>query len=233
MASFEQHINVAVIATGIVIVPLHISGLLDINQSVIALSLGLIGTALPDLDSDNSKPTQVLFKILSISVPLLILLVLSINLPVIYLVGTWLLLSLALHLTIFKVFQAVTIHRGIFHTIPMGFIFGEITTLLFHHLLTSDEILSLLAGLFVFFGFLVHLLLDELFSINIFGLKLKKSFGTALKLYDRKNKFGTSVLYAIIAALLYFSPIQKESYLNLYNALTHIQIIYHKKEVKS
>jgi len=226
LASFEQHINVAVIATGVVIVPLHISGVLDINQSLIALGLGVLGTVLPDLDADNSKPTQILFKILSISIPLLILLLISINLPVGYLIVAWLLMSLTLHLTVFKLFQVITTHRGILHTIPMGFIFGQLTTILFNHFFTKEETLSLLAGLFVFFGFVLHLLLDELFSINIFGLKFKKSFGTAFKFFDRENKFGTLVLYSIVATLFYISPIKIESYFYLYEMLSSIQIIY-------
>ena len=50
MALFEQHVNIAVIATGITIAPLYSAGLIDTNQSIILLGLGLLGGILPDLD---------------------------------------------------------------------------------------------------------------------------------------------------------------------------------------
>ena len=207
MASFEQHVNIAVVATGVVIAPLASAGLLNTNQSLIALSLGLVGGILPDLDSDNSKPIEIVFKIFSIFLPLLVLLSISDKLPILHLLAIWLVSTAVLHFVVFKTFLNLTAHRGIFHSIPMGVVSGQLTIVVFYYLFGVNMKFSTIAGFFIFFGFMIHLLLDEIISLNVFGLKVKRSFGTAFKLYDSKNHIGSIVLYVIIVAGLLFIPL--------------------------
>lgn len=225
MASFEQHVNIAVIATGIIIVPLYSSGLLDSNHSLIALGLGLLGGMLPDLDSDNSKPIQIVFKMLSIFLPLIILLSIAEDLPVMYLIVIWLASTLILHLTLFKIFLTITSHRGIFHSIPMGILFGLATIFIFNNILNINITLSSIFGCFIFFGFIVHLLLDELFSVNALGLRMKKSFGTALKVYDKNNIIGSLILYIVVIIMFFMLPIDNDIYTEIFNILKDIKII--------
>ena len=60
----------------------------------------------------------------------------------------------------------------------------------------------LLPWLWVF----VHLLLDEMYSVDLANRRIKKSFGTALKLFNYKN-ISSSILMTILTVLLYwFSP---------------------------
>lgn len=225
MASFEQHVNIAVIATGVLIAPLFSSGLIDTNQALILLSLGLLGGVLPDLDSDNSKPVQIFFKIISIFFPLLLILSLSDNLPILHLIGIWLLSSAILHLLFSQLFLKLTVHRGIFHSIPMGILFAQLTILIFLHLLTFDLTFSTISGIFLFFGFFIHLLLDELISLNMIGLKMKKSLGTAMKFYDKNNKVGTLILYGFIIILFTSIPLEKDVYLDVFEALISMKFI--------
>ncbi len=225
MAAFEQHVNIAVIATGVIIIPLHLAGLLDVNESILALCLGIIGGILPDLDSDNSKPIQIIFKMISIFLPLLILLFIGKNMSLLYIIPAWIILTLIINLTLFKFLLSLTIHRGIFHSIPMGFFIGQITTLSFYKLLSINLELSQFAGFFVFFGFIIHLLLDEIYSINAMGIRLKKSFGTALKLYSKNNIIGFLTLYALIGILYFYMPPITDTYLKLFETLKTIKIV--------
>ena len=225
MASFEQHVNGAVVATGVAIVPLYSASLLDVHQSLIVLALGIVGGVLPDLDSDNSRPLQIVFKIFSIFLPLIILLSLFENAPLLKLIGYWFLASILLHLTVFKLFIMFTSHRGIFHSIPMGIVFGQITTYTFLNYLNYDLIFSTLAGIFVTFGFMVHLLLDELVSLNALGLRVKKSFGTAFKFYDRYNLFGTLILYIVIGVFLYITPINTDIFIQIFEIMKNVKVI--------
>ena len=225
MASFEQHVNGAVIATGSIIAPLHSASLIDVTQSLICLSLGLVGGILPDLDSDNSKPVQIVFKIISIFFPLIIILSILSDLSLVYLVGYWLLSTLVLRVTLFKLFISFTTHRGIFHSIPMGIVFGQITTLVFYKFFYYDLVFSTIAGIFLFFGFIVHLLLDELVSINVLGVRIKKSFGTAFKFYDKENLFGTVLLYCFIVLFFYFIPVKVDIFLDIYEVVKNIKLI--------
>ena len=225
MAAFEQHVNVAVVGSGVLIIPLHISGTLDIEQSVIALCLGIVGGVLPDLDSDNSKPIQIIFKLISIFLPLLILLFFGGNIGLIYIVPAWIILTFLIHITLFKLLLSLTVHRGIFHSIPMGFLVGQLTTLVFYKLFHIGLEFSQIAGFFIFYGFMVHLFLDELYSINAMGMKMKKSFGTALKLYSQHNFIGFIALYVIIGTLYFYMPSIDEMYIKLFNTLKTIKIV--------
>ncbi len=42
-------------------------------------------------------------------------------------------------------------------------------------------------GLFLFGGAMVHLLLDEMYSVNLMGMTMKRSSGTAMKFYQHKD----------------------------------------------
>ena len=63
-----------------------------------------------------------------------------------------------------------------------------------------------LAGVFLTGGFLIHLALDELYSVDLLGARMKKSFGTALKLGSRRQLLGTAALYAGVIGLLTIAP---------------------------
>lgn len=225
MASFEQHVNTALISTGILVVPLHASALLDIKESLVILLMGVIGGILPDLDSDSSKPIKIVFKMCSIILPLIILLLTPIKIPVVYTLAIWVGSAIFLHYAVFKTFLHFSTHRGVIHTIPMGLLSAQISTLIFLKLLHKELYFSLLAGFFLFFGFMIHLILDEIFSINALGMQIKRSFGSALKFYDRRNIPGSIVIYLLFAATLFFIPIEKDLYLYIFHTFKDIKFM--------
>ena len=225
MATFEQHVNGAVIATGVAIVPLHNAGLLSVNESFIVLVLGIAGGVMPDLDSDSSKPIQIVFKILSIFLPLLVLLGLSLDFSLTNLILVWVLSGLFLHLTLFKFILSLTHHRGVFHSIPMGIVLAQIFFLFFYNFIGYSLEFSTIAGIFLFYGFIIHLLLDELVSLNVFGIKMKNSFGTALKLYDKQNWYGTLGLYIFIALFFLVVPIDTQIYTKVIEVMSNMKCI--------
>jgi hypothetical protein len=94
-----------------------------------------------------------------------------------------------------------TVHRGMFHSLPAAAIFG-----LLEFLLAPSEELQLriyLAGA-VGIGYLSHLLLDELYSIEWYRgrLRLKPTFGTAMKLFGR-TWWPTILVYLQLLILVY------------------------------
>lgn len=224
MASFEQHVNGAVIGGGLLTVLLHSSTQITMEQSSIFLGLSILGGVLPDLDSDNSKPVDITFRILSIFLPLLFLLNLTSDFTIITFLIAWGLSTGLLYLAFKFLFLNLTVHRGIFHSIPMGVFFAQITILSLYYFVEVELYFATLCGLFLFIGFLIHLLLDELVSLNALGMSIKKSFGTALKLYDRNNKIGTIVLYGLILVQTYFIPKDFESYENLFKVFQSVKL---------
>lgn len=195
------------------------------NQSLIILSLGIIGGILPDLDSDQSTPVQIVFKILSIFIPLLVLLIIPQRLPILNMLGIWLISTFILKILFNALFLKLTTHRGVFHTVPMGIFFSQLVVLLFFYVLNFDIRFSTIAGIFLFLGFLVHLLLDELVSLNLLGLKVKSSFGTAFKFYDKNNKTGTLLLYLSIFILHFYIPISDNIYSSIFKIFTNLRFV--------
>lgn len=167
------------------------------------LFVGIVGGLLPDIDSDSSKPLTILFEILSITLPLVALIALFAPMPILKTILAWLLLGLFLRLTLFKLFLRFTRHRGIFHSVAMAVLVGEVAALVLHKLFGVGMRLSAIYGFMLFFGYMIHLILDEIYSINALGLRMKRSFGSALKLYDRDNPIGTLIVYVLIALLYY------------------------------
>jgi hypothetical protein len=54
-------------------------------------------------------------------------------------------------------------------------------------------------GLALVAGTIIHLLLDEMYSVDLVGSRLKRSFGTAFKLFDYREP-GNSVIMLMMAA---------------------------------
>ncbi|MEA1915931.1 MAG: metal-dependent hydrolase [Campylobacterota bacterium] len=224
MASFEQHVNFAVVATGVIITPLHVAGILSVNESIVALFLGIFGGILPDLDSDTSKPLKIAFKMLSIFLPLLILLTISTKMSIVYMALLWGLSSTILQVVVFEIFTLTTKHRGVIHSIPMAIVVGLLSTNIFYYGLHVDKSFSTVAGFFIFYGFIIHLILDEIFSVNAFGMRMKKSFGTAFKLYDKSNMFGTAIAYGAVVLLFIVTPLQLDIVKNIFTSLSSIHL---------
>lgn len=218
MASFAQHVNTAVVISGIAIAPLYGSSLIDINQALALLFFGLIGGILPDIDLENSKPVQITSSILSIFIPLLAILTLLESLSISKMLFIWFLSALLLHFFIFKVLLNLTVHRGVIHSVPMGIVFAQILLIIFHEGLNFEALFSLLCGIFLFMGFIVHLLLDEIVSLNAFGMSFKKSLGSALKLYDSNNILGSIILYICIIIMAIGYPINSEHFVTIYTS---------------
>lgn len=220
MAAFKEHVNVTAIAVGIVVVALYDGDVLTLYQALTAFFIGLVGGLLPDIDSDNSKPLQVVFKIISIVLPLLILLAFFPAMPVLKTVLLWIVFALLLRLTLFKLFLHLTHHRGIFHSVPMALLVAELTILFSYKVIKLDLQLAAVYGFVIFFGFLTHLILDEVYSINALGIKMKKSFGTALKLYDKHNMIGTAILYVLVIGIyILFLPHLDDEIVKLFHTV--------------
>lgn len=220
MASFEQHVNGAVIATGVMLTPVYAAQIISINEALALLAFGTIGGVLPDLDSESSKPIQISFKIISVILPFIAILFISGNMSIVGILTTWIITSMILHFVFFKAFINLTIHRGIFHSIPMGLLLGQITIILLDNIFDVDIILATLSGIFLFFGFIIHLILDELVSLNALGLYMKKSLGSALKMYDKRNIKGTVILYFLVILSFVLFPLEIDVLFDLLDELS-------------
>jgi hypothetical protein len=151
-----------------------------------ALAAGLCGVSgmLPDLDSDSGRPVREMFGLTAVAVPLLLLQRLR-NTGMTQ-EATILLAALIYFLIRFGVaflFKHLTVHRGMFHSLPAALIAAELVYLVQDDPQAMGRLV--LAG-GVLLGFLSHLVLDEIYAVDIRGLrvKLNKMAGSALKLFS-------------------------------------------------
>ncbi len=106
-----------------------------------------------------------------------------------------------------ELLRRYTVHRGMFHSIPAAIIAGLITSLVCS---CDDSSLRFFKVAAVVLGYVIHLLLDELWAIEWYRgrLRFKNSFGTALKLFGGRwlpNIITYGALLAV-GALAYNDP---------------------------
>ncbi len=205
MANFKVHLTTATVAGGLGALSLFVAGTIDNQGVLICLTAAIIGGLLPDIDADNSTPLHIAFTFFATLFSFLILFSQGEWLSVVELIILWLLAYLFFKLVVFELFIRTTVHRGIFHSLPAAVFFSFLTAIFFHRLFDFQPSVAWLPALFVFLGFFVHLLLDELYSLNFFGGGIKHSFGSAMKLYS-SNFLATALIYAVTIALFFITP---------------------------
>ncbi len=171
-------------------------------QGALAGCLTAVGGLLPDLDLEHSTPSRELFALTAAVAPLVLM-------PRLLVWGGSFeaaMVSAVLIYLVVRYFGAsivgmLTVHRGMFHSIPTMFIVAELVFLGYR----SDELeVRLLMAGAVAAGFLSHLILDELFSVQFNGIRVKlaKSAGSALK-FVGSSMVANLTTYVILCALTY------------------------------
>jgi len=224
LANFQTHFNVASFVSAVGAGTMYYSGLVDKPEATLLFAGGIIGGILPDIDSDNSTPTKIMQYIFANLISFFVLF----KYIGVYPIGNLLLIWIGSFLSVmglFYLFKKFTSHRGMFHSIPAGLVFWFSFSLLFYYVFHYNYLISWYFGMFVFLGYITHLTLDEIYSVDISGARMKKSFGTALKLWSKDIK-SNILFYSLIIVLFYFMP-QKQLFIN---SFTKFDIIttYHK-----
>ena len=197
MADFKTHISFST-ATGVV----YGTGiwLLDVPAptSMIAGGICAIAGMFPDIDSKSSRALQETLYLLAGLVCMLSLLRLrdsNLNGDLVLVIG-----AAAFFLAKFAVGAVVTrttVHRGMIHSIPAALIAGALMYLL----APGPDAFRALKAVGLMIGFLSHLILDEVYSVDVRGIRMKKSFGTALKFTSVGKPARTALAYALLVGV--------------------------------
>jgi len=209
MANFQTHITVAAVGSTAATAVCVQAVMADHTQALLLIALGTLAGILPDIDSDHSVPTRLIFNVLSFAVAIATLFTLLGQLPMIPLLGVALLSALFVRYIAYSLFAGITEHRGLFHSLPAALLFGLATISIGIHILGWKLHFAWLSAAFVSGGYLLHLLLDELYSVNFMGSTLKKSFGSALTLFTRSSWLSYLLLYALVGTGFYLLPTPK------------------------
>ena len=214
MANFNTHLNTAVIITGLASATLLSAGHIELKGALWLWFLGSIGGLLPDIDSDNSTSLDTIFNLFALSAVLLVLHYITteliIEISFIELIVVPLLVYGFMKYIIRPIFEWITVHRGSCHSLLFILLCALLTTQVTWKLndqsTTQAAVFAWLTGGFILFGGLIHLLLDEIYSVDLSNVTIKRSFGTALKIADFDNKLITLASIIAIAGLIYVAP---------------------------
>lgn len=206
MANFNTHMMGAAVVSGIGASALMMLHAFPPYLLMAYFVLGVIGGILPDIDSESSIPIRWAFNVLGVMVGFFWVLSLGAYYSLIELVLLWGACFIVIRYGIFFLFARLTVHRGLIHSIPAGVFFSLGTTILAVRVFNVAVLNAWFCGTFVFLGFLTHLTLDELYSVDLRGARLKRSFGSALSLGSFHTPLETGALYLLTGALFYLAP---------------------------
>jgi len=203
MADFKTHICVSSVAGAFYGMAGFQAGL-PWESCAIGAALCSVSGMLPDLDSDSGIPLREAVAFASAFVPMLMV-------DRLQRIGcnheTMLLITIAvyffLRFALAEIFRRYTVHRGMWHSVPAG-----LSAALFAFVVCSCENMNLrlFKTVAVFVGFMSHILLDEIWSVEYRRGRytFKHSFGTALKFWSG-NRVANIFSYTILAALCFLA----------------------------
>ncbi len=206
MANFTTHIAIGTVVSG-ALATLTLAADVVAPENLVAVTLaGVLGSVLPDIDLKDSRPSRAMFAGLAIFFSFAVLFNAATKLSIAELwllwLGTLLLVRYGLHM----VFHRLSVHRGIWHSLLAAVFCSVATAIVFRHLLGKPDGVSWLAAAFMFVGYITHLTLDEIYSVDVMDTRIKSSFGTALKLFDRRHVYASAGMAAAVVAAILISP---------------------------
>lgn len=163
------------------------------QSCILAAGLCSVAGMLPDLDSESGAPVREMSAFAAAVIPMLMIErfesfgwsreMMACAAAIIY---------VTVRFGLPAIFRKYTVHRGMWHSIPACLMCGLITFLL---VAGQDMNVRLFKAGGVVLGFMTHLILDEIWSFGVRGgrLNVKRSFGTALKLFGRDRIANTFI----------------------------------------
>ena len=212
MAGFRMHVSTSTV------LGVGYAGVLALGYGVPAdtaiVSGALCGFSgmLPDIDSETGVPLRETMAFSAAIVPMMLVprletLCVANGLGHDSLVLAAVAMYLFVRFGVANMIRKFTVHRGMFHSIPAMLIFTGLAFLASGG--ASIEARYFKAG-GVMGGFMSHLILDEIYSIEFAGgrWRLKKSFGTAIKFWgdDRWSNFSTYAKLGLVVMAIFGEP---------------------------
>lgn len=206
MANFSTHLGVGAVASGLAASVTLAAGAVPPSEMATLTAAGIVGSILPDIDLQKSHPSRMLFGALGILFAFIALFQYYQAYSVAELWAIWLGVYVLIRLGLWRFFHRHAVHRGIFHSLLAGLLFMALTAIVLTHLLGRDPAIGWLGGVFVFLGYVVHLTLDEIYSVDFEGTYIKRSFGSALKIWQYDAPRASLLMAGAFVVAATFAP---------------------------
>ena len=209
MANFTTHIAIGTVVSG-ALATLTLAANVIAPENLVAVTMaGVLGSVLPDIDLKDSRPSKAMFAGLAIFFSFAVLFTSATQFSIAELWLLWLGTLVSIRYGLHAIFHRLAVHRGIWHSLAAAVFSAVATAIVFKNLLGRPDGVAWLAGGFLFVGYLVHLSLDEIYSVDVMDVRIKSSFGTALKLVDTRHPTATIAMLAATALAVWVSPSPK------------------------
>ena len=209
MANFPTHIGVGTVVSGALATVTLATDVVAPRDLVAVTLAGVLGSVLPDIDLKDSRPSRAMFAGLAIFFSFAVLFSVESRYSIAEMLILWLGTLFLVRFVAGNVFHRFSYHRGIWHSLLAAAFSSFFTAAVFYWMLGRDESASWFAALFMMVGFLTHLILDEIYSVDVMDTRIKASFGTALKFIDAKHLGHTSVMAAAAAGRVHADTVHQ------------------------
>jgi len=226
MAGFNTHLGVAATASMLSATVFYGARVIGPQEVIYYFFLGTFSGTLPDIDSDTSTALKNFFNFLGVMLAFLVLFIRMDYLSILEMMIIWTAIFSLVRYGIFQIFTWYTVHRGLFHSVPAAVASGLIVSILCDFFLNLSPIKSWMSAFFVILGYLSHLVLDEIYSIEFSTARIKWTFGSACKFISMDNWHYYVYLYLLVVVLFYFSP-DPSKIINLFTDGTLMQSMWH------
>ena len=203
MADFKTHLLGGCVTGTLAALGTAWMGWADWALLPIVAVAGVIGGIAPDVDSETARPQKILFNAAAVIVPSVVLYRVEwLQRDPERAVLSWVVLAALTRWPAAWAFRKLTVHRGMLHSTPAILIFGALC-FLFAGRRLDDVPLQVAVGLTGAVGYLTHLALDEIWSVDFNGktIRVKKSLGTALKVWSKNHLWHNGVAWGLVAVM--------------------------------
>ncbi len=206
MANFTTHIAVGTVVSG-ALATLTLAADVVAPENLIAVTMaGVLGSVLPDIDLKDSRPSKAMFSGLAVFFSFAVLFSAAGHFSVAELMLLWLGTMAFVRYGAKAIFHELSYHRGIWHSVLAAAFCGAVTAVVYYYLLRRPDGVAWLAAGFMFIGYMTHLVLDEMYSVDVMDVRIKSSFGTAVKLIDIKHWGHSLAMAGALGLVILITP---------------------------
>ena len=181
-------------------------GLISGPEMVLAIALVIFGGLFPDIDSDHSTSIRLIFNVIGAFTGILLACFFIEDYGVVPAVLLVAICFMLIRFVLIAPFRDFTVHRGMAHSSPMAVLTTLMVVVGCFYVLGMNSVEAWTTGSLFFIGYVSHLILDELYSVDLANQTIKRSFGTAIKLFDTRQPLQYLALFAAIVMCGYFTP---------------------------